>query len=109
MSWARSLGLLAVVTAMAPVAAAAQATSDAAAPTTTLPTTEVVGTTPLLGSGIDRDKVPANLRSLSDRDLGPAGSPDLAATLEQRLGPVNINGVQDSAFQPDVQYRGFDA
>src|SRR4051794_12353600 len=38
-------------------AAVAQQSSEA--PALSLPTVEVVGATPLLGSGVDRDKVPA--------------------------------------------------
>jgi iron complex outermembrane receptor protein len=105
------IGLLAIAAALFPIAGAAQ-TSDGqatggAAPVTTLPTTEVISTTPLLGSGIDRDKVPANARTLTDRDL--LHPPDLPNALEQRAASININGVQNSPFQPDVQYRGFDA
>jgi iron complex outermembrane receptor protein len=103
----RDLGLLALVGVLLPLAARAQASGDAAAPVTTLPTTEVVGTSPLLGSGIDRDKVPSNVRSLTDRDL--LRPPDLGAALDQRNASVNINGVQDSPYQPDIQFRGFDA
>src|SRR5690349_4320607 len=89
------------------VVAQAHAAGDDAAPATTLPTTEVIGTSPLLGSGIDRDKVPSNARSLTDRDL--QRPPDLGAALDQRNASININGVQDSPFQPDLLFRGFDA
>jgi len=81
----------------------------ASAATTTLPTVEVIGTSPLLGSGIDRDKVPANVRSFSDRDLRQEGAPDLTGTLERRVPGVTVNDVQANPFQPDVQFRGFDA
>ena len=37
-------------------------------PLTVLPTTEVVGTSPLPGLGIDRDKIPANVQSLPAPD-----------------------------------------
>jgi len=75
----------------------------------TLPPTEVVRVSPLLGSGIDRDKVPANTRSLSSRDLRSEGPPDLAGTLDRRIGSVTLNAVQNNPFQPDIQYRGFTA
>ncbi len=88
---------------------AARAQAPLAPDSANLPTIEVIGTTPLLGSGIDRDKVPANPRSFDARELSRAGPADLAGTLEQRIPGVNVNGVQDSPFQPDIQYRGFDA
>jgi iron complex outermembrane recepter protein len=101
------LGLVALGAALFPTAAAAQSAANDRAATITLPMIEVIGTSPLLGSGIDRDKVPANTRSLSDRDL--VHPPDLATSLDQRNASISINGVQDSPFQPDIQYRGFDA
>src|SRR5690348_5683753 len=93
-----------------PAAAFAQASAGDQAPAdVTLPTIEVIGVSPILGVGIDRDKVPANTRSFSPSDLSLEGTPALVGTLEQRVPSVNINDVQDSPFQPDVQYRGFDA
>lgn len=78
-------------------------------PAVTLPTVEIIGTSPVLGSGIDRDKVPASLHSLTDRDIAREGAADLPGTLERRLSNVNITDVEGSPFQPDVQFRGFDA
>ncbi len=78
-------------------------------PPTMVPTIEVIGSSPLLGSGIDRDKVPASTRSLSKRDLRRDGSADLTGTLNRQVPGININDVQDNPFQPDVQFRGFDA
>jgi iron complex outermembrane receptor protein len=93
-----------------PAAAFAQASAGDQAPAdVTLPTIEVIGVSPILGTGIDRDKVPANTRSFSPSDLSLEGTPALVGTLQQRVPSVNINDVQDSPFQPDVQYRGFDA
>jgi iron complex outermembrane receptor protein len=63
----------------------------------------------VLGSGIDPDKVPANLRILSDRDLNREGVPDLAGTLQRRVSSVTLNDVEGNPFQPNIQFRGFDA
>ncbi len=103
--------LVVTVLAVLPAAAWAQVVSPESQPPppTTLPTVEVIGTSPLLGSGIDRDKVPANARSFSTGDLGRDGTPGLTRTLGERVPSVNINDVQDNPFQPDIQYRGFDA
>jgi iron complex outermembrane recepter protein len=83
--------------------------STATSPPVTLPTTEVVGTSPLSGSSIDRDKVPAATRGFSERELRRDGTADLTGTLNRDVGGVNVNDVQDNPFQPDVQFRGFDA
>ena len=106
----RTLALAVVV--LLPGAVAAQTTSagpDSAAPTVTLPTVEVIGTSPLPGLGIDRDKVPSNARSLAAPDDAQQGPAALGTSLDQRLGSVNINANQNNLFQPDVQYRGFAA
>jgi iron complex outermembrane receptor protein len=76
---------------------------------TTLPTVEVIGTTPLPGVGVPRDEVPANVQTLPAPQVSKAGPTSLTTQLNQRLGNVNINGNQDNPFQPDVQYRGFEA
>jgi iron complex outermembrane recepter protein len=89
-------------------AAMAQDASGAAAQQT-LPPVEVIGTSPMLGSGIDRDKVPANTHSFSATDLSRDGMPSLSGTLNRDLPSINITDVQDSPFQPDIQFRGFDA
>lgn len=80
-----------------------------AGPETTLPTVEVIGTSPLPGTGIDRDKVPSNVQSVPAPDAAKRGPAALGTELDQRLGSVNINANQDNPYQPDIQYRGFEA
>jgi iron complex outermembrane recepter protein len=82
---------------------------DAAVPETTLAPVEVIGTSPLPGVGIDRDKVPANVQSLSSGDLAREGSPNLIEGLSNQAGSVNVNATLDDQFQPDILYRGFEA
>ena len=84
-------------------------TADQAPPSATLPTVEVIGTSPVPGTGIDRDKVPSNVQTLSAPDVAKQGPAGLGTSLDQRLGSVNINTNQDNPYQPDLQYRGFEA
>lgn len=72
-----------------------------------LPPVEIIATSPLLGTGIDRDKVPSATYSFSAPDFGREGSPDVTRMLSGRLGAVTINETQNNPFQPDLQYRGF--
>jgi iron complex outermembrane recepter protein len=75
-----------------------------------LPAVEVIGIAPLPGSGIDINKVPANVQSLSSEQLWPDGQNDLLPTATaRRLSQVNLNNEQGSQFQPDFVYRGFEA
>ena len=93
-------------------AAAFAQTSNNSSSTSTivLPTLEVVGVSPLPGSGIDIDKVPANVQSLSSGQLWPAGQNDLVpSAVARRLSQVNLNDEQGNQFQSDFVYRGFEA
>ncbi len=71
---------------------------------------QVIGTTPVpSAAGIDRDKVPANVQTLDSPDLVQQGPAGLVTSLDERLGSVNLNENEDNLYQPDVQYRGFEA
>ena len=77
--------------------------------TFTLAPLQIIGVSPVMGSGIDRDKVPANVRSFSARDIQSVDAPSFIGLLDQRLGSISLNNEQGTPFQPDVEYRGFDA
>ncbi|HUN98966.1 MAG TPA: TonB-dependent receptor [Bradyrhizobium sp.] len=108
--------------AATPSSAASGLGSSAAAPATlvpgggsvatsiTLPSVQVIGNAPLPGSGIDIDKVPANVQSLGAQQLWPPGQNELVPTAAAReLSQVDLNNEQGSQFQPDFVYRGFEA
>ena len=68
------------------VAAACLLAGNAAAqtappPVTELPPVEVVGASPLIGSGVDRNTVPAETHVLDSNDLRREGTPDLVNSL----------------------------
>lgn len=69
---------------------------------------EIIGTTPL-GAGVDRDRVPANVQTMSAAELDRSQAADLSSHLNRRLGSVHVNEIQNNPFQPDVNYRGFTA
>lgn len=69
---------------------------------------EIVGTTPL-GAGVERDRVPANVQTVSAADLDRSQAGDLTSHLNRRLGSVHLNEVQNNPFQPDLNFRGFTA
>lgn len=68
---------------------------------------DVVGVTPLLGSGIAKDDIPANVQTVTSEELNQAQSDTLADYMNRYLGSVTVNNAQNNPFQPDVQYRGF--
>src|SRR6266568_5133206 len=87
----------------------AAAWAQAPAPAVQLPTIEVVESSPLSRADLDRDKVPANVQSISAADLDHARSPDLLQAIGQRLPGVSLSDQTGNPFQLDVNYRGFTA
>ena len=70
---------------------------------------DVVAATPLPGTDMPIDLIPAPVQTASARDIQQSGSLDLADLLNKRLNGVHINENQENPFQPDVNYRGYTA
>jgi iron complex outermembrane receptor protein len=83
----------------------------AAQPVIELPPVEIIGVSPLLGSGVDRGKVPAATHVLNSDDLTrtTAGTPSLAGALDAHVAGVALNEAVGNQFQPSLEYRGFNA
>ncbi len=69
----------------------------------------VIGTSPLPGSGIARDSVPAETSVLDRADLARDGTPDLLAALNEQLPGVSLDAASGNPLQPTLQYHGFQA
>jgi len=98
----------ALVLALMGVRAAAQ--DETASPATTeltLPAVEVVGATPLLGSGVDRNKVPAETHVLTDQDISRNGYPQALRALNEDVPGVTLDAAAGNPFQPNLIYHGF--
>jgi outer membrane receptor protein involved in Fe transport len=70
---------------------------------------QVVGSTPLAGSDIERDRVPAATRVLSSKDIDRTGIPSLTSAILANVPSASINDVEGNVFQPDILFRGFTA
>ncbi len=68
---------------------------------------EVVAVTPLQVGGVDIDKIPAAVQTVSAKQISKAQSISLADYINRYLGSVHINEAQNNPLQPDVYYRGF--
>jgi iron complex outermembrane receptor protein len=93
-------------------AAAQQAPAPAtggADQTITLPTVEVIAATPLLGSGVDRNKVPAANYVLNPQDISRAGYPNALGALNDQVPGVTLDQAAGNPFQPSLFYHGFQA
>lgn len=91
--------------------AAAQTPTTAQNPATELeaPKVEVIGTTPLPVLGTPLKQVPANVQTVTSKDLARQKTGDITEYMESNLGSVTMNQAQSNPFQPDVNFRGLTA
>ena len=97
----------AIVAGAAAVAAIAQPLHAQQLPV--LPPVQVIAPSPLIGSGIDRNSVPAATHVFDYRDIERRGVPDLLWSLNQEVGAVSLDSASGNPFQPTFNYRGFAA
>jgi iron complex outermembrane recepter protein len=74
-----------------------------------MPPVQVIGASPLIGSGIDRNSVPAATHVQDYRDIERRGAPDLLWSLNREIGGVSLDSASGNPFQPTFNYRGFAA
>jgi outer membrane receptor protein involved in Fe transport len=80
-----------------------------AADSVTLPSVEVIGTTPLPGLGTDLTDVPANVQTFNRRDFDRQRPFDLTDFLGRNANSVASSSAQGNAYQQDLIFRGFTA
>src|ERR1700722_11168013 len=78
-------------------------------PVTQLPPVEVIGASPLIGSGIDRNLVPAETHVLNSQDPPGQGTSALWGSLNQQVGGISLDSASGNPFQPTLFYHGFAA
>jgi len=117
LSWAQSTAP-ASPSAAAPSAVAPSATTTPAATppvatdqgtTVRLPEVDVIGTTPLQGSGVLRQDVPATTYIIDQKQLNTSPAPSALRTMDELIPGVTLNDQTGNPFQPDFSYRGFEA
>jgi outer membrane receptor protein involved in Fe transport len=112
---ARFLPALVLALVLRPAAAAGQEAPAAPSnpvnpgPTLTLPTVEVIATTPLLGSGVDAATVPAQTQVLTGAEITREGNADALRALNQNVPGVSLDAAAGNPFQPSLFYHGFQA
>ena len=72
-------------------------------------TVEVIGSTPLAGIGVQRLHVPANVQTVSGKQLEEQESLNLPEFMARQLLSVNVNEIQGNPYQQNINYRGFTA
>ena len=103
----------ATVLAFACLPAKAQQPAAEAAPALSIsvPPVNIIGASPLLGSGVDPDTVPAGTTVLRSNDLtrGGTATPNAVRSLNEQVGGVNLDSASGNPFQPSLFYHGFAA
>ena len=74
-----------------------------------LPTIEVAAVSPLPGTGIDIDKIPASVTFVTPDEIVRTRSPDIVRTLQEQTPSITVTESSGNSFQPDVVFRGFEA
>ena len=94
---------------LACIGASLGARADNPAEVLELPQVQVIGVTPLPGSEVPLEQVPANVRSFTSRDLRRQGATTLGGFLERSATGITVNDAQGNPNQPDINFRGFTA
>ena len=69
----------------------------------------VVATTPVLGSGIDRYALPQATQVLDSAAIDRTQVPSLTGAILDNIPSATINDTSGNPFQPDILFRGFTA
>jgi len=72
-------------------------------------TVEVIGVTPTIGIGLDKNKLAGHVQILSAEDIARSQALGLAEFMNRQGGSVSLNTAQGNPLQPDLHFRGFTA
>jgi len=99
---------LAWTLALISVCSAAPVSAEDAAPAS-LPPIMIIGITPVLGTGIERDRVPANVHTLERDDMTGPGVTSLQDAFDRRFGSASTADSVGNPFSSTLSLRGFSA
>jgi outer membrane receptor protein involved in Fe transport len=84
-----------------------QAFGQTAAPGTAEQIT-VIGTSPLLGSGVDRNSIPVETQGIDSAGIARQGAPDVLGALNTQIAGINLDSASGNPYQPSLFYNGFE-
>ncbi len=90
-----------------PAVLAHQAFGQTAAPGTAEQIT-VIGTSPLLGSGVDRNSIPVETQGIDSAGIARQGAPDVLGALNTQIAGINLDSASGNPYQPSLFYNGFE-
>jgi outer membrane receptor protein involved in Fe transport len=68
----------------------------------------VIGTSPLLGSGVDRNSIPVETQVLDSASITREGAPDVLQALNTQVAGINLDSASGNPYQPSLFYNGFE-
>ncbi len=74
-----------------------------------VPPMEVIGVSPVLGTGIEKDKVPSDVQTFSAPEMTQGEPFGIGDVLERRLSSVSTADYQGNELMPSLSFRGFTA
>jgi iron complex outermembrane recepter protein len=74
-----------------------------------LPTVEVVGVTPVLGTNVPIDQVPSNVQTVTAPQLENYHPWALPEALQNNLGSVSLSDTEGNPFQINLDFHGYTA
>ncbi len=73
-----------------------------------LPEVTVVGSSPVVGTGIPINLYPGNAQNISSKSF-PSGTSTTSDALYDAIGSVNLNDTEGNPYQMDLNFRGYTA
>ena len=74
-----------------------------------VPEINIIGITPMPGTGISVDKVPTKVQTFNPSEYNETYSIDLPALLNSKAASIDATDTQNNPFQKNITYRGFQA
>jgi len=102
------LRLLSAVAMPALFANSAMAQTAPAANPNQIEQITVIGTSPLLGSGVDRNSIPVETQVLDSASLRREGAPDVLQALNTQVAGIVLDSASGNPYQPSIFYNGFE-
>lgn len=70
---------------------------------------DVISATPLAGTDLSVNQIPAPVQSATAEDIANSGALNLTELMNRRLNGVSLNDMEGNSFQSDVNFRGYTA
>ncbi len=71
------------------------------------PDVNIISVTPVQGTGIELDRVPSNIQTITDEDFKDKKNLSVTETLNRKAAGISISNLNSSPMQNDINFRGY--